>query len=226
MRSRKWLVAERVLWLILSIRRLIELISNLGEINGVETDKCQVGISGMCSTNEWGLHWSLCLIGILGTVSWRRDTSPRESIFAKLLRICQSHLRFIAERITSMKLIVRSCIFFFYLYQRVRQILFINCFLDRVADRIFITFSSYITLGEPFRINTRFYLLFLLCFYHCLHIACISAFINNSCNMKNILLKYVRVFLIKMRRFFCNSMLCCSNIHVPQYVLLQLIFIF
>lgn len=43
--SRKWLgVPKRVLRLILSIKWLIELISNLGEINDIEIDICQVTI--------------------------------------------------------------------------------------------------------------------------------------------------------------------------------------
>lgn len=66
-------------------------------------------------------------------------------------RIRQPHLYITAKRMTSMKLIVCSCIFF-----PVRRFLFINCVPRRdVGDRIFVTFSCYACLNKQFRGGTR-----------------------------------------------------------------------
>lgn len=104
--------------------------------------------------------------------------TPCESIFAKSFWTCQSQLCSIGEHVTSMKLIVRSYfVFVVYLDSSYSKIIF----HEKVTNRIFITFSNYIILGGPFRINTRFYLLFSLCFYRCLRIVYLRTFINRNC---------------------------------------------
>lgn len=129
--SRKWLGAERVLRLILPIKRLIELISNLGEINGIEIDKCQVRISGILYTYKRNIYRSL--FGILfsrNRLLTTKNTSFYESIFAKSFRICQSHLCFIANNLSEID--STYIVVFFYLFKCIWQLLVINFTIELV----------------------------------------------------------------------------------------------